>query len=170
MSPPKVFTKSELLTESTDIIDQWEIIDEVVKEIVNDITQELDDYVDRLPKDMSHLPDYELEGIILEIPTLLYWVNTNLEKIGAKEDVAQSLRNKVFREAFLGGDGAVSVKKIKAEEESYKQELIQIIYSNAYKTIKNKTDMAFEIMQSAKKIMNVRVAELGVSNVGGGAY
>ena len=30
--------------------------------------------------------------------------------------------------------------------------------------------MAFEIMQSAKKIMNMRVAEFGVSNVGGGNY
>ena len=119
---------------------------------------------------MTNLPDEELEGIIMEIPSLLYWVNSNLEKIGAKEDIAQSFKNKVFRESFLSGDGSVSLKKIRAEEESYKQELVEIIYSNAYKTIKNKAEMAFEIMQSAKKIMNMRVAEFGVSNVGGGNY
>ena len=134
------------------------------------LEEELDDYINGLPKNMTNLPDEELEGIIMEIPSLLYWVNSNLEKIGAKEDIAQSFKNKVFRESFLSGDGSVSLKKIRAEEESYKQELVEIIYSNAYKTIKNKAEMAFEIMQSAKKIMNMRVAEFGVSNVGGGNY
>ena len=167
---PKVFTKDELINNSTDIIDQWAILNESVNEIVNCVTQELDDYINGLPRNMSDLPDSELEGIILEIPSLLYWVNSNLEKVGAKEDVAKSLKNKVFRESFLSGDGSISLKKIRAEEESYKQELVDIIYSNAYKTIKNKTDMAFEIMQSAKKIMNRRVAEFGISNVGGGNY
>ena len=167
---PKVFTTDELISNSTDIIDQWTIINENVYEIVNGVTQELDDYINGLPKNMTNLPDEELEGIIMEIPSLLYWVKSNLEKIGAKEDIAQSFKNKVFRESFLSGDGSVSLKKIRAEEESYKQELVEIIYSNAYKTIKNKAEMAFEIMQSAKKIMNMRVAEFGVSNVGGGNY
>lgn len=167
---PKVFTTDELISNSTDIIDQWTIINENVYEIVNGVTQELDDYINGLPKNMTNLPDEELEGIIMEIPSLLYWVNSNLEKIGAKEDIAQSFKNKVFRESFLSGDGSVSLKKIRAEEESYNQELVEIIYSNAYKTIKNKAEMAFEIMQSAKKIMNMRVAEFGVSNVGGGNY
>lgn len=167
---PKVFTTDELINNSADIIDQWTIINENVNEIVRGVTQELDDYINGLPKNMANLPDDELEGIIMEIPLLLYWVNSNLEKIGAKEDVAQSLKNKVFRESFLSGEGSVSLKKVRAEEESYKQELVEIIYSNAYKTIKNKTEMAFEMMQSAKKIMNIRVAEFGVSNVGGGNY
>ena len=65
---PKVFTTDELISNSTDIIDQWTIINENVYEIVNGVTQELDDYINGLPKNMTNLPDEELEGIIMEIP------------------------------------------------------------------------------------------------------
>ena len=47
--------------------------------------------------------------------------------------------------------------------------MVNIIYSRAYKEIKSRVDMAFEVMQSAKKIINRRIGELELSqrNSGG---
>lgn len=163
----KFFSGKQLIEDSKDVLDQWDVIDECSQIIIEDVTGELDDYMNSLPRNMTNLSDNELEDIIMQIPQLLYWVNVQLENVGGKEDVAHSFKNKVFRESFLSSEGSIANKKAKAENDSYENELVTCIYSVAYKSIKAKTDMAFELMQSAKKIMNRRIAEININNVGG---
>ena len=85
-----------------------------------------------------------------------------MEVIGVKEDISNMMHQEKYRQAFTELNGSIANKKIQAETDSYEEELVNLIYSKSYKLVKAKVDMAFEIMQSAKKIMNKRVVELEI--------
>lgn len=164
------FNKSQFKEFVRPVSEQWEIIDEIISEIVADSISDLDEYLSRIQSaftgDSSNLSNEDLETIIFEIPLRLYWATDNMEIIGVKEDIAKIIKSDKYRAILMETGGTSQVKQSSAETACYQESLINIIYSNAYKLVKIKCDMAFELMQSAKKIFNKRISEIELSGRG----
>lgn len=162
----EVFSFQDFVDAAKPVTTQWEIVDDIVQQVTGDCLHELDGYIDSVKKlfsdDSTNLSNEDLETIIFKIPLLLYWLTDPMEVIGVKEDISNMMHQEKYRQAFTELNGSIANKKIQAEADSYEEELVNLIYSKSYKLVKSKVDMAFEIMQSAKKIMNKRVVELEI--------
>lgn len=148
------------------IVNQWSEMEPIIDEIVDSICENLDIYIDQVSKKIyrgGEVSTSELEEIILKIPIQLYWVGHGLESIGAKEDIAKLIKSGKYREVFRESAGKISDREASAEDSTYAEAYINIIYNRSYKKIKGKIDIAMEVMQSAKKILNRRIAEIELS-------
>lgn len=168
-----VLKESDLIDCSTEIYNQAEIVNKMVKEIVQKYCGDLDNYIhciqERFRGDSSNISDEELDSIIFNIPLKLYYINSGAEEVGLREDICKAIKAEKYRDVIVSVTGTAEVKRAHAESNVYKEHMINIIYSRAYKEIKSRVDMAFEVMQSAKKIINRRIGELELSqrNSGG---
>lgn len=142
---------------------------EIVNKIVKDCCENLDKYVEYVKDRMSdancELTNKELDDIIVTIPTLLYFVSVQQEKLGIKHDISKLNRNAVFNKEYLNAPGTAGAKKAQAESKVINDDIASIIFVRAYNTIKSKVDAATEILQSAKKVVSRRISEFELSKV-----
>jgi hypothetical protein len=142
-------------------------IENIVQKIIKDSCEELDGYVDYvhsiIADENNEIPTTLLEDMTLVLPTLLYRVSTMSEKIGIREDISKALKQEIYNNILEEPGGKSTEKKIRAELDTQSENLTLIIYQRAYKTIKAKMDYGIEILQSVKKILSRRIAELEVS-------
>lgn len=111
------------------------------------------------------LSDSELEFEILSIANLLYFVGSAQENLGIKEDICKSIRQEVYSEARMNATGKTIADKTDLAERMAQMETITLsIYSRAYKKVKLKVEAGYEMLNSLKKIMNKRIAEMELSN------
>lgn len=148
------------------ILDQWEEMESIIEEIVDPICRGLDNYITSISKRIyrdTEISTEDLEEIILKIPIQLYWIGQGLESVGTKEDISKLIKSGKYREVFRESQGKISDREALAEDSTYADTYINIIYNRAYKKIKGRIDVAMEVMQSAKKILNRRIAEFELS-------
>ena len=142
-------------------------IEELTDSIVEMHCQELDDYikyVKALLDDVNTpIRNEELDDIVLTIPTLLYFVGSVQETLGIREDVAKMDETFKYNKAIIDGDGTIAVKQAFAKLQTKNESLATIVYQRACKKVKYKCDYALEILQSCKKILSRRQAELELS-------
>lgn len=145
---------------------------EIVTKLVSDCCGNLDKFVEYIKGRMSeanyNLTDRELDDIIITIPTLLYFVGTQQEKLGIHHDVTKIARNTQFNEAYLRAAGTAGAKKAHAESIVVNDDIAMVVYIRAYNMIKSKIDSATEILQSAKKILTRRISELELTKISTG--
>lgn len=145
----------------------------IIEHIVTVRTKELDEYmkfVKEMITDTNNPPTTEeLDECILTIPTYLYFVSDSQEELGIREDIAKALKQEIYNSAYESAAGQVSARKAVAETESQLEALSQQIYSRAYKKVKARTEAALEVLNSAKKIVTRRIAELEATKNDSGA-
>lgn len=148
---------------------QSEYIQQLVDKLVDKCCDKLDDYIsyvaERLNSPDYVLSDKELDDIILTIPIQLYFVGSQQEKLGVKRDVSETNRKLLFNEMYTKAVGAAGVRKSEAEQNLFYEDMTIVVYNRAYETIKSKVEFATEILQSSKKIVSRRMAELELSRV-----
>lgn len=137
-------------------------IEEACNIIVNDICRELDDYVRRLQEVVNdtqqEMTPAEADSAMMNIPAMLYWVKAEKEKLGIKCDLAQKVKEDKWNQEFLKAEGNnVTSKKVKANAETTQEAFDCIVYERAYKMIDNREQMAYELMQSVKKVVSRRM-------------
>lgn len=152
-----------------DIDKNSDYIEELVNNLVNKCCDKLDlyiDYVNKLMSDGSYeVSNKELDDIIMTIPTMLYYVGSQQEKLGIKRDVAKSVRSQMYNQIYMELTGTATDKKVQAESRLFDETMVTTIYSTAFDIIKSKVDSAFEILQSAKKVVSRRMSESELSKV-----
>lgn len=138
-------------------------VEKFTNEIVDSCCDKLDGYIDyvanRLNDENYNLTNDQLDDIVMTIPTLLYFVGTQQEKLGIKRDVSKQTRLISFNEAFSNAEGIQALKKCEAENKVFYESMVLLIYENAYNIIKAKVDNATEVLQSAKKVLTRRMTE-----------
>lgn len=147
-----------------------EYVHELTDELVKSCSDKLDAYIEYVANKLNDTGSYnltnaQLDDIVMAIPTLLYFVGTQQEKIGLKHDVSKQTRNKLYNKVYSETVGAVGVKKAAAEQFIFYEDLVTIVLDNAYQTLKSKVTYATEILQSAKKIMSRRMTETELSRI-----
>ena len=142
-------------------------VQELVDTLVSKCCGSMDDYLvwvtDRINQGVTNITDEQLDDIILTIPTHLYFVGTQQERLGIKQDMSESLRNTMYHEIFLNTTGTVGAREATARNSLVNEDLAVAVYKRAYNTIKVKTQTAMELLQSAKKVSSRRMAELDLS-------
>lgn len=140
---------------------------EMVTGIVDEICGDLDDYmrcIDDVLKDTNNpVNDIELDDFIMNLTSLLYFVSDKQERLGVEEDVAKAVHREVFNRVREKAQGTVADKDTAADLASQNEAIVFIVKARAYKIIKSKVEMGFEMVNSLKKVMSRRIAELGLS-------
>lgn len=142
---------------------------EMVRDIVDNICGDLDDYmkcIDNILKDVSNpVTDIELDDFVMNLTLLLYFVSDKQEQLGVEEDVAKAVHKEVFNRVREKAQGTVPDKNTAADLASQNEAIVFIVKSRAYRIIKSKVEMGFEMVNSLKKVMSRRIAELGLSSI-----
>lgn len=135
-------------------------VQSVVSQLVDEVCKDLDDCMakfDTLLADHAReVSDKELEDIILNIPSLLYFVVEGQEILGIKEDVSKSIRNEIRNKIREKSTGTVADKDAAADLHSQQETIVNIIYARAYKKVKLRVEAAWEMLNSAKKVLSLR--------------
>ena len=178
------FLNSIDTTKVTDLLNQTDINSDYFTSITNQVvkayTLDLDTFIDKVNNDRldsinNKLSTDQLEGYILQLSNILYYLGERLENVGIKDDVSKAARQEVYNKAYLANDIEQendSGKKIKptkdanqavAEEQSKYENIVNNIYSRTYKIIKFKIDQGIELLGSIKKILSRRMQEVDLS-------
>lgn len=144
---------------------------EVSDSLVHAYTADLDGLMSRIKIDTvdNEPSDALLERYVLELSNMLYFMGQKLENVGVKEDLSKMAAKEVYNNSYMGNlnrDGkkpTVAELTTMAEDDSKYETIINNIYSRAYRQIKYKTDAAYEMLSSLRKIISKRMQEYQLS-------
>lgn len=145
------------------------VLTDIVNEITEPYSKDLDNYVKFISTvlaDGTNPPtDEELEDMCLNLSTKIYFLSGACEQLGLKDDMSKAIKNEIYNMKRDEINGTIADKDAYAELESQQEQITNVCYSRAYKTIKAKLENAQELLQSVKKVMSRRITELELSKV-----
>jgi len=147
-------------------------IDSIVKDIINPYCKDLDKYVDFIReclKDGTNpATDEELEDWCLNLSTYIYFAGGMCEQLGIRDDISRAVYKEMYHTARASqSKGTVQDKDSLAELASQQEQIINVCYSRAYKTMRSKIENAQELMSSCKKALSRRMQEMELTRLGG---
>ena len=166
----------EDLDEIHDIKDTVEshsrLIDEIVDGIIRPYCKDLDNYVifikDCLNDGETPPTDSELDDFCLNLSTYIYFAGGMCEQLGIRDDISKAVWKEMYHSARASQDkGTIADKDSLAELSSQQEQIVNICYSRAYKTLKAKIAAAQELLQSCKKVVSRRMQEQELTRIGG---
>ncbi len=156
---------------TTSIMKKVENNSEIIQNISNSLVEiyckplDVEMSVIRLElKNNNALSDDTLEKHILDLANILYFTGSAQEDLGIKEDICKSIRQEVYSFYRNEANGTVADKTALAELACQQETITLAIYSRAYRKVKLRMDAGYEMLNSLKKIMNKRIAEMELSN------
>lgn len=145
------------------------LVEEVVDEIVQRYSKELDELVDEVHEVLlkhNTLENYELDIYIAKIPVVLYYVTSSQESVGVREDVSRMIRQKLYIQARQAASGTVADKDSAAEKAVEQETISAAAYTRANKKLKHKCEVALELLSALKKISSRRIEEYRLTQYG----
>lgn len=143
------------------------IVEDIVFEIVKAFTEPLDNIM-RICRNMfnSGVPmnDMELEDLLLQLPSTLYFTGEGQELVGIREDVSNMAKKEIYNEVRQKAIGTINDKNTEAEAQSLNEALNEVIYQRAYKMIRGKIEMGCEMLNSLKRINDKRRMDYQIGN------
>lgn len=148
------------------------VVREMVKKIVDEACSDLDKYmdiIDQILRDENNpVSDAELEDFTLNLPSLLYLVSARREELKVKEDVAKAVHKDVYNRVREKAQGTVADKDTAADLAAQSEAITVIVLQRAGSTIKTREEAAWEMLNSVKKVLTRRTAELELTMQTGG--
>lgn len=142
-------------------------VNEMVDKIVNEVCSDLDEYMqgidEILTSQTNPVTDAQLDDFTLNLSSLLYFVSAAQENLGIKEDVSRAVQKEIYNRVREKAQGTVADKDMAAELQSQNETLTTVIYNRAYKKVKLRAEAASEMVNSVKKVMTRRVADIELS-------
>ena len=161
------------MAEISDVMDKVNNLSNDVVDISNNLVAEycrdLDNWMTTIDNDLrknnsTSIPNDVIEDYILNLASILYFTGSAQEDLGVKEDICKSIRAEIYNKVRESATGTVADKDTAATLASQTETITLAIYSRAYKKVKLRMEAGQEMLNSLKKIMNRRVAELDLSN------
>lgn len=145
-------------------------INQLVEDTIKPYIKDLDKYVQFIRdclKDGENPPtDAELDDFVLNLSTLIYWASGACEQLGIRDDISKAVYKEMYHSKRNElNSGTVADKDSIAELESIQEQITNIVYNRAYKTMKAKIENAQELLSSAKKVLSHRMQEQELSRV-----
>ena len=148
------------------------VVHDMVKSIVDEACEDLDKYmhiIDEILCDKdTPVSDEELEDFTLNLPSLLYLVSSRREALRIKEDVAKAVHKDVYNRVREKAQGTVADKDTAADLAAQSEAITVIVLQRAGSTIKTREEAAWEMLNSVKKVLTRRTAELELTRQTGG--
>ena len=148
------------------IVEYSNDIEEVVLKIVNSYTNELDKIMNvcrAIFSSETKINNVELEDLITQLPSALYFVNEGQELVGLREDISKMVKMENYNLVRSKAQGTVADKNTEAELSVMSEELNRIIYQRSYKMIKSKIEMGQEMINSLKRVFDARMKDYELS-------
>lgn len=147
-------------------------IDEIVNDIIGPYCKDLDNYVtfiaDCLNDGNNPPTDVELDDFCLNLSTYIYFAGGMCEQLGIRDDISKAVYKEMYHSSRASLErGTVADKDSLAELNSQQEQVVNICYSRAYKTLKAKISAAQELLQSCKKVVSRRMQEQELTRIGG---
>ena len=147
-------------------------LEDIVNEIIEPYTKDLDDYVDFIRSiltDVDNPPTaQELDDFCLNLSVFIYYASGMQEQLGIKDDIAKAIYREMYHSARDSIDkGTIADKDSLAELASEQEYLTSVLYKRAYSVVKAKVASAQEILSSIKKIISRRMTEMELTKIGG---
>lgn len=144
-----------------------DVVIQMTDKIVDDVCSELDDYMQGIDEILTNqenpIADEQLDDFILNLSSLLYLISDAQESLGIKEDVSRAIQKEVYNKVREKAQGTVADKDTAAQLQCQEESITTIVYARAYKKVKLKVEAATEMVNSIKKVMTRRVAEMEMS-------
>lgn len=163
--------RDDIISKTKKKKDSMSLYGEKLNLLVNDIVMSCTENLTKLMftiknylKQPDLISDSVLENLILDLANELYFVGLEVEKLGIQEDVCKSIRQEAYALSRQGFSGTVADRNNMADRAVQSETLVQCVYSRSYKSVKIALDSGYEMLNSLKKIMNRRIAELELSN------
>lgn len=156
--------KSEIINQR--IVENSKLIEDIVYDITRQYTKPLDDIMitcKAIFTSEDKITNEEIEDLLTQLPTALYFVNEGQEFVGLKEDVAKMVKMENYNIARAKAVGTVADKNSTAEGAVINEEINRIIYQRSYKMIKSKVEMGQEMINSLKRVFDARMNDLDLS-------
>lgn len=143
------------------------VVRDMVRVLVDDTCKDLDEYmvmIERMLQDKQNPPtDGELEDLTLNLPSLLYVVSSRREALKIKEDVSRAVYKDVYNRVREKAQGTVADKDTAADLAAQSEAISVIVLQRTVTTVKSKEEAAWEMLNSVKKVLTRRIAELELS-------
>lgn len=146
-----------------------------LREIIDGILEPLkgyDQFIDETDQKFiangSNITTQELCDILMSLSMELYYLNTFVENLSFSVDIAKAKKNDEYTSRFIelsDYKSSIAQKQAFVENLIIADELTFLCYQNAYKIAKGKLEKGYEIVNSIKKILNIREQELQLTNV-----
>ena len=140
----------------------------LVNKLVNRYCNDLDSYMQTIDIELctvnKPLTIEQLESYLLNLSSLLYFTGEAQEDLGIKEDACRAIKTELYNTIREQSTGTVAERDTAATMGSQVEALTLVIYSRAYKKVKFKVEAGYEMLNSVKKIISRRMAEMELSN------
>lgn len=146
------------------------ILEDIVVSIINPYCKDLDNYVmfirDCLRDGESPPTSDELDDFCMNLSTFIYFAGGMCEQLGIRDDISKSVYKDVYNTArSLPSGGTVADKDSFAELQSQEEQITNVCYNRAYKTLKSKIENAQELLSSCKKVLSRRMSEFELTHM-----
>lgn len=142
------------------------VIEDIVYDLTRQYTKPLDDIMvicKQIFTSGEKITNEELEDLLTQLPSALYFVNEGQEFVGLKEDIAKITKTTNYNLARMKATGTVADKNSTAESAVMNEEINRIIYQRSYKMIKSKVEMGQEMINSLKRVFDARMNDVELS-------
>jgi len=154
--------EEKVQTIMADVDSKSDMIERIVNEQVSLCCKELDNYIkwihgiliDQMPPS-----NQELDDIAMRLPATMYFTSDRQELMGVKEDIAEAVRKELYNNTYSDVDGTVADKTAQAELQVQSETIAKIIYSRAYKKVKQRMEVAMKLLDSIKKVISHRMSD-----------
>ena len=150
-----------------EISENSKLIEDIAFNISREFTQELDKVMGickSIFQSKDKITNQEIEDLLAQLPSILYFVNEGQEAVGIKQDIAEMTKKANYNIAREKANGTVADKNTTAESQVINEAINEIIYQRAYKLIRAKIEMAQEMVNSLKRIFDARMVEYQIGN------
>ena len=157
----------ENLLLNQEISENSKLIEDIAFNISREFTQELDKVMGickSIFQSKDKITNQEIEDLLTQLPSILYFVNEGQEAVGIKQDIAEMTKKANYNIAREKANGTVADKNTTAESQVINEAINEIIYQRAYKLIRAKIEMAQEMINSLKRIFDARMMEYQIGN------
>ena len=145
------------------------IVDDIIDDIIKPYSASLDKYVqfvsDCLKDGETPPTTSELEDFCMNLSALIYFASGMCENLGVKDDISKAVYKEADNNARDDYKGTIADKNAQAELASQQEQLTNICFSRAYKTMKSKVDAAQELLSSCKKVLSHRMQEVSLTHL-----
>lgn len=157
--------KEEIINQT--IVENSKLIEDIVYDITRQYTKPLDDIMvvcKGIFNSHDKITNEEIEDLLTQLPSALYFVNEGQEIVGLKEDIAKMTKMENYNIIRAKATGTVADKNTTAELGVVNEEINRIIYQRSYKMIKSKVEMGQEMINSLKRVFDARMMDYQIGN------
>ena len=138
------------------------IIEDIVLDIVDKQTKEIDDYVRKIKTVLEQSADDltldDLNRIMIRMCSYAYFLTSKQELIGIRQDISEALRAERYNDTYMNlSSGTVARKSAESESAVKEEAMVALIYSRSYKILKGKYDSTVRLCDAVKKVISNRI-------------